>query len=37
MVYYGGSTTIFELEDDDAGGTDLTPTGAGCRPSIASR
>jgi uncharacterized protein YndB with AHSA1/START domain len=29
VVYYGGSTTTFELADDGAGGTELTLTDAG--------
>jgi uncharacterized protein YndB with AHSA1/START domain len=29
VVYYGGSLTTFALEDDGAGGTDLTLTDAG--------
>jgi uncharacterized protein YndB with AHSA1/START domain len=29
VLYYGGSTTTFELEDDGAGGTELTLTDVG--------
>ncbi|HXQ36543.1 MAG TPA: SRPBCC domain-containing protein, partial [Anaerolineales bacterium] len=29
VEYYGGSVTTFELESDDAGGTDLTLTDEG--------
>jgi hypothetical protein len=29
VLYYGGSTTTFELEDDGAGGTELTLTDLG--------
>lgn len=32
-VYYGGSTTTFLLDEDDAGGTDLTLTDEGVPPA----
>ena len=33
LVYYGGSITTFLLEEDGAGGTDLTLTDAGVLPA----
>jgi len=33
LVYYGGSTTTFRLEEDDFGGTDLTLTDEGVPPA----